>query len=116
MCLLEDNGVIEIGGKYQGDSRFTWTEVTDDQWYTVYLDDWRMGNVSLGLPKYDLNWNGVIVDSGTTLLVQALIVGLCVLGRLHLSCFLDCRYPDLPGHPEGPSLHVRYQPHEGRLR
>jgi len=69
LCLDTNGGIMGIGEDYSSDSRFVWTDITQDQWYTVYMTDWRFGDVSLNISETDLNWNGVIVDSGTTLLV-----------------------------------------------
>jgi len=69
LCLGTNNGIMGIGDDYSKDPRFVWTPIQEDQWYTVYMTDWRIGTVSLNISQLDLNWNGVIVDSGTTLLI-----------------------------------------------
>jgi len=69
LCLGTSGGVMAIGDNYKGDSRFVWTPIQEDQWYTVWMTDWRIGSVSLNVTAEDLNWDGVIVDSGTTLLI-----------------------------------------------
>jgi hypothetical protein len=69
LCLYENNGILELGTDYSKDNRFVWTPIQQDQWYTVYIYDIKLGNNSIGISAWDLNWNGVIVDSGTTLLI-----------------------------------------------
>jgi hypothetical protein len=69
MCLLLDGGVMSIGDDYSTDNRFQWTPIIEEQWYSVTLDDWLFGGMTIGVSSYDLNYYGVIVDSGTTLLI-----------------------------------------------
>jgi len=69
MCLLQDGGIMSIGDNYSDDSRFQWTSIIEEQWYSVTLNDWLMGGQTIGVSSYDLNYYGVIVDSGTTLLI-----------------------------------------------
>jgi len=73
MCLATqpggNGGILAIGDNYAKDARFQWTDIVQDQWYTVYMTNWFIGHTSLGVPAYDLNWDGVIVDSGTTLII-----------------------------------------------
>jgi len=69
MCLLVNGGIMAIGDDYSTDSRFHWTPIIEEQWYSVTLDDWLMGSTTIGVSSYDLNYYGVIVDSGTTLLI-----------------------------------------------
>jgi len=64
-----NGGVLALGDNYASDKRFQWTAIQDYTWYTVYLNDWQLGGKTLGVSQYDLNYNGVIVDSGTTLLI-----------------------------------------------
>jgi len=79
MCLYQNDGVMEIGTDYYSNNYkdYEWTEVQTVPagqqevyaWYVVWLDNWRIGGVSLGIDQGTLNQNNVIVDSGTTLLV-----------------------------------------------
>jgi hypothetical protein len=66
MCMLVDGGVMAIGDDYSTDPRFQWTPVNLEEWYFVTLDDWLMGGKTIDL---FLDAYGVVVDSGTTLLV-----------------------------------------------
>jgi hypothetical protein len=89
MCLATkqggNGGVLAIGDDYSKDKRFQWTDIVEDQWYTgvfyffenfekkmfswkwdffskwclVYMTNWIIGKTSLGVPGYDLNWDGV---------------------------------------------------------
>eukprot|EP01013_Petalomonas_cantuscygni_P042274 TRINITY_DN7606_c0_g1_i1.p1 TRINITY_DN7606_c0_g1~~TRINITY_DN7606_c0_g1_i1.p1 ORF type:complete len:455 (-),score=88.69 TRINITY_DN7606_c0_g1_i1:142-1482(-) len=74
-CLAEGRGVLELGVDHGNQTAadaapFDYTPVTREQWYSVWLDDLRVDNVSLGLsPTWTLNAFGVIVDSGTTALI-----------------------------------------------
>eukprot|EP01124_Arcella_intermedia_P008645 TRINITY_DN154_c0_g1_i1.p1 TRINITY_DN154_c0_g1~~TRINITY_DN154_c0_g1_i1.p1 ORF type:complete len:441 (+),score=70.18 TRINITY_DN154_c0_g1_i1:55-1323(+) len=93
MCLLEDGGIMSIGDDYSADPRFQWTPIEQEQWYTVTLNDWLMGSQSLGLSSYDLNYDGVIVDSGTTLL----IVDTQILGAIQKVLVSNCTQNPLVG-------------------
>lgn len=77
MCLATQSGgnggVLAIGDDYSKDTRFQWTDIVQDQWYTgnffsqsfcqtkliVYMENWWIGGTSLNVPAYDLNWDGV---------------------------------------------------------
>jgi len=89
MCLRPQGGALSLGVDYSKDPNFKWTEISQEQWYNVEINDIKVGNQSIGLSWYDLNWNSVIVDSGTTLLilpsdifaaVQKQFVALCSRG------------------------------------
>lgn len=95
MCLRPQGGALSLGADYSKvltdlerlpqarglteapysllcpmqDPRFKWTEISEEQWYGVEINDIKVGNRSIGYSWYWLNWNGVIVDSGTTLLI-----------------------------------------------
>jgi len=69
MCLGSDGGIMTIGTDYSTDSRFQWTSIIQEQWYSVTMNDWMMGGQTIGVSSYDLNYYGVIVDSGTTLII-----------------------------------------------
>jgi hypothetical protein len=69
MCLRPEGGVLELGVDYSKNSNFKWTPITDEEWYGVDIEDILVGETSIGFSWWDLNWNGVIVDSGTTLLI-----------------------------------------------
>lgn len=74
MCLT-DQGVLELGADYWTNTSqralFQWTGVSSDPgWFVVTLQDAGMNNRSLGLSFSKLNPGyGVIVDSGTTLIL-----------------------------------------------
>lgn len=63
ICLATQSGgnggVLAIGDDYSSDPSFQWTDITQDQWYTVYMTNWFIGKTSLAVPAYDLNWDGV---------------------------------------------------------
>jgi hypothetical protein len=59
LCLLENGGTMEIGTNYSGNPDFVWTPIEEDQWYSVTLDDWLMGGVTIGVSNYDLNYYGI---------------------------------------------------------
>lgn len=89
MCLRPQGGALTLGVDHSKDPNFKWTEISQEQWYNVEINDIKVGNQSIGLSWYDLNWNSVIVDSGTTLLilpsdifaaVQKQFVALCSRG------------------------------------
>jgi len=70
MCLRPQGGVLELGVDYSKDPNFKWTPITDEEWYGVEIEDILIGGTSIGFSSWDLNWNGVIIDSGTTLLIM----------------------------------------------
>jgi hypothetical protein len=86
LCLTETNPVLDVGVSYQGDSSFEWTKVTDQDWYTVDMEDFSVGGVSLGISHFDLNENGVIVDSGTTLFIVSSKVNKALEARFNAMC------------------------------
>uniref|UniRef100_A0A6B2L7J0 Peptidase A1 domain-containing protein n=1 Tax=Arcella intermedia TaxID=1963864 RepID=A0A6B2L7J0_9EUKA len=69
LCLFEDGGLFSIGNDYTTHNKFVWTPIVEKQWYTVALNDWSVDGRSLGLAPETLNQNGVIIDSGTTLII-----------------------------------------------
>jgi len=89
MCLTPSNAVLDIGTNYQGDSRFEWTKVGQQIWYTVDMLDFLVNNVTLGLTAGTLNSNGVIVDSGTTLVIvsKRVLSGI----KTHLTSFCETK-------------------------
>jgi len=96
MCLIPDQAVMEMGTDYTKDSSIVWTPLDPDDgtWMNVYMNDLRVDNVSLGLsPFWDLNANGVIVDSGTTLF----IVNSDILDALQKAITAYCPKVDLVG-------------------
>ena len=84
MCLATEaggnGGILAIGDDYSKDTRIQWTDITQDQWYTgmshfielhvaesnfsflVYMTNWFIGTTTLGVPAYDLNWDGVCLS------------------------------------------------------
>jgi len=86
LCLTTTNPVMDIGEDYQGDSSFEWTKVVDEDWYTVEMEDFAVGGISLGVSRYDLNENGVIVDSGTTLFIVSEQVNKALEARFNAMC------------------------------
>jgi len=86
LCLTPTNPVLDIGTNYAGDSSYEWTKVTDQDWYTVDMEDFAVGGVSLGISKFDLNENGVIVDSGTTLIIVSKKVNEALITRFTAMC------------------------------
>jgi len=94
MCLgnqKNNNGIMEIGQDYSKDSCFIWTPIETEQWYIVWMTDWFIGKTSLGVSGIDLNWDNVIVDSGTTLIfvlywvmdpIKTILAGLCNTTKL----------------------------------
>jgi len=64
-------GVLSLGVDYSKDSRFKWTDISDEIWYSVVVNDIKFGGKSIGLDYYYLNYGygGPIVDSGTTLFI-----------------------------------------------
>eukprot|EP01111_Echinosteliopsis_oligospora_P006027 TRINITY_DN1995_c0_g1_i1.p1 TRINITY_DN1995_c0_g1~~TRINITY_DN1995_c0_g1_i1.p1 ORF type:complete len:413 (-),score=127.06 TRINITY_DN1995_c0_g1_i1:8-1246(-) len=86
LCLRPDNGIMDIGTNYQGDSRFEWTDVSGDDWYTVEMEDFFINNQSLGLSRFSLNEDGVIVDSGTTLFIVTSKMMKVIQARLLAMC------------------------------
>jgi len=86
LCLTNENPVMEIGTDYQGNDAYDWTKVSGDDWYSVEMEDLFVNGQSVGVSKFDLNSQGVIADSGTTLFivskkvmdaVQTHLVSLC---------------------------------------
>jgi len=77
LCVNQNNPFMSFGQDYYGSSGFLWTDVAKTQgayvYYTITLTDFLLsvggaGGVSIGLSQGQLNNNGVIVDSGTTLI------------------------------------------------
>jgi hypothetical protein len=73
LCLNTLNGdhggALSLGVDYSKDSRFLFTALTEEEWWNIALNDIKIGGKSLGLTNWDYNNEGVIVDSGTTLLI-----------------------------------------------
>lgn len=73
LCLNTQNGdhggALSLGVDYSKDSRFVFTSLTEEEWWNIALNDIKIGGKSLGLTNWDYNEEGVIVDSGTTLLI-----------------------------------------------
>ena len=86
MCLLTKGGTLSLGVDYSKDSRFRWTDITQEQWYTVTLNDIKFGSQSIGVSSWDLNENGVIVDSGTTLFIVTTDVMTAINATLYSLC------------------------------
>lgn len=103
MCLFQNNGVLNLGQDFSKDSRFQWTPIQQDVWYTVYIEDWLFGGVSLGISAYDLNWNGVIVDSGTTLIIVDQQIN-AAIQKLFYSYCPTVKLPGICGLPLNASL------------
>jgi len=93
MCLNEDGGILELGVSYKGGPGFVWTPIEDYLWYSIEMEDLKVNGKSIGVSWYDINWNGVIVDSGTTLV----IVPSDVLDALHQSFLALCPTVNLVG-------------------
>jgi len=73
LCVNQNNPFMSFGQDYYGSSGFLWTDVTPP-YYTIVLTDFLLasggsttGN-TIGLSQTQLNQNGIIVDSGTTLI------------------------------------------------
>jgi Eukaryotic aspartyl protease len=69
MCLTRDGGTMSLGG-VAGMSHaepLRYTPITEQLYYSVFVDDLRMHNRSLGVGKHQLNADTSIVDSGSTL-------------------------------------------------
>lgn len=73
ICLNTINGdhggALSLGVDYSHDNRFIFTALTEEEWWNIQLNDIKLGGKSLGLTNWDYNNEGVIVDSGTTLLI-----------------------------------------------
>ncbi len=90
LCLLGNGGILSLGVNYTSDSRFQWTPIAQDQWYEVTVNDIKFGDVSLGISSWDINWNGVIVDSGTTLFIVSSQIFTAMRKVLEASCAKVC--------------------------
>jgi len=102
LCLTPHNPVMDIGVNYQGNASFEWTKVDDSDWYTIEMEDIAVNGVSLGISSYDLNANGVIADSGTTLF----IVSQQVMSAIQMRFISMCSHTLLVGvcSPDGKTL------------
>ena len=71
LCMGPKGGVLSLGVDYSKDSRFKWTDISDEIWYSVVVNDIKFGGKSIGMDYYYLNYGygGPIVDSGTTLFI-----------------------------------------------
>jgi len=69
MCLGSNGGVFILGGvdTSYNDAEMQYTDIVDDTYYVVQVNDFSVGETSIGLDMSE--YSGTIVDSGTTLLV-----------------------------------------------
>jgi hypothetical protein len=95
MCLRPQGGVLQLGTNYTQHPLFKWTPIVDEEWYGIEIEDIAVGGTSVGLSWADLNRNGVIVDSGTALLVvpttvyksiEKIFLGMCTKVNLAGVC------------------------------
>jgi len=94
LCLRPDNAIMDIGVNYQTDTSFQWTKIVSQDWFSIEAADFSVNGTSLGLSHGTLNDNGVIVDSGTTLVILPEKVMAAVTAKLTALC---AKNPELPG-------------------
>jgi len=104
LCLYVNNGLLNIGKDYSNDTRFQWAPIQEDQWYTIYVNDFRFGGVSLNISTYDLNENGVIVDSGTTLIIVSTQIMGAIKSYLNSLCSRSRNLTGICGVPTGKTI------------
>jgi len=88
MCLTENGGAMELGGtinSFNSDPAFTALR-TPHYFYAVTMNDFLVGDTSVGLPSTTYNSDGTIFDSGTTALAVPTAVYQKVFDILTASC------------------------------
>jgi len=92
LCINQNNPFMSFGQDYSGSAGFQWTAVTQPAvYYTITLDDMLLSpggssGTSLGLSSAQLNNGGVIVDSGTSLIVLDSTIYTTLYNQLFALC------------------------------